>query len=110
MAGFSQGGVIALYAALLCKYSLAGVLGLSTYLPDWNYFKLYKQAHNDYTSFQLVHGLSDAVVPYIAAEHALDTLKNQANLQNVHLTSYPMQHEVCMEEVKMIGVWIKKRL
>jgi phospholipase/carboxylesterase len=104
LAGFSQGGVIAVISALQENHQLAGVLGLSCYLPNWEYFKKQKKSANDTTSFQLAHGTVDPVVPFKAGELLFETLRKE-NL-SVDFKSYNMQHQVCLEEIKMIREWL----
>ncbi|ATC92929.1 alpha/beta hydrolase [Pseudoalteromonas tunicata] len=106
LAGFSQGGVIALHLAPRFKAALAGVMALSTYMcaPD----KFSAEAIQTSLSVLMVHGSLDEVVPMQAGKQAYDVL--QSNGLNVHWSDYPMAHEVCGEEVALIRQWLIERL
>lgn len=102
LAGFSQGGVIALQAGLGFRLRLAGIIGLSTYLADRNAIP-----PGDLPIF-LGHGWSDPVVPFILGQQAKDTLLERGYPVQWH--EYPMEHSVSMEEIRDIGKWISARL
>ena len=108
LAGFSQGGVIALNTAFQCKHKLGGVLALSTYLPNWDHFKAQNLKHNNDIPFVIAHGSLDPVVPYQAGQHLFNTLNNEGFKVDFH--TYPMQHQVCLEEIQMLSKWIFKIL
>ncbi|MGH8551968.1 MAG: alpha/beta hydrolase [Methylococcales bacterium] len=102
LAGFSQGGVIALDAGLNFRTRLAGIIGLSTYLVDPNAVE-----SGDLPIF-LGHGWSDPVVPFILGQQAKETLLERGYPVEWH--QYPIDHTVSMEEIKDIGRWITARL
>ena len=106
LAGFSQGGVIALIAGLQATQPLAGVLGLSTYLPCWHYFRQSRQPGSDRMPFQLAHGKFDPVIPYQAGEYLYNCLDEEG--LNVDFQAYPMQHEVCEEEIELVAQWLHR--
>lgn len=108
LAGFSQGGVIALHLLPRLPYKLAGVLALSTYLcaPD----KLAPEAttHNKATPVFVGHGNQDPVVPMAAGQQAYHALKNLGF--NVSWHDYRMPHSVCAQEVADISSFLQRRL
>lgn len=108
VAGFSQGGVIALYTALQYPEPLAGILALSTFLPKWDNFKQQKHLANTHTPIHIAHGSNDPVVPFLAGKHMYETLYNDQYPVEFH--HYPMQHQLCQEEIKMIKQWLKRIL
>jgi phospholipase/carboxylesterase len=108
LAGFSQGGVIALHTALRHAERLAGVIALSTYLvlPD----KLPEEAaaaNRDLPIF-MGHGTADQVVRFEWGDASHRALV--ANGYRVEWHAYRMEHSVCMEEVQAIGAWLGKTL
>ena len=101
LAGFSQGGLIALEAGLK-QPKLAGIIALSTYLADSD-----SVIDGDRAIF-IGHGSSDPVVPFSLGQAARDTLL--AHGYSVEWHEYPMEHSVSMEEIQDIGRWISRRL
>ena len=116
IAGFSQGGAIALMTALEGKYPLAGVMALSTYLPDAeqvlaNYQTTRQQAGTDQTPLLpvfMAHGQFDDVIQIRFAEASKSALEKAGITPEWH--SYPMPHSVSPEEITDIGNWLKQRL
>lgn len=108
LAGFSQGGVIALHLGPRFSQSLGGIMGLSTYMcqPEL----LADEAHpaNQQTPVFMAHGEMDDVVPIAMGKAAYDTLT--ANQYNVSWQSYRMQHNVNMDEINAISQWLQARL
>lgn len=108
LAGFSQGGVIALHLLPRLTYKLAGVMALSTYMcaPD----KLKDEANNvnKATPVLVAHGSQDPVVPLFAGQQVYHTLKNTGF--NVSWHEYKMQHSVCAQEVADISSFIQRQL
>jgi len=105
LAGFSQGGAIALHTALRYPEKLAGVLALSAYLPLSHQLRKEALTVNQSTSIMMAHGTMDAVVPFALAEtshHQLETLGYP-----VEWHTYPMQHSICIEEIHDISKWIQ---
>ncbi len=103
LAGFSQGGAIALHTALRHAESLAGVLALSTYLPLRAALDEASSA-NRRVPILMCHGLYDPILPIEAAERSRDLLR--ARGYTVEWKPYPMQHQVCAEEIADISVWL----
>jgi phospholipase/carboxylesterase len=104
LAGFSQGGAIALHTALREPRPLAGVLALSTYLPLAATLAAERSAANSALPIFMAHGTADTVLPLSLAESARRTLEALGYALEWH--AYPMPHSVCMEEVSAIGAWL----
>ena len=107
LAGFSQGGAIALQAGLRSKHALGGILALSTYLTLGDSLAREKSIANANIPILMVHGTQDPVVPLTLAKSSRDALA--ANGYKVDWQEYPMPHSVCAEEVEAIGTWIEAR-
>lgn len=108
LAGFSQGGAIALQTGLRHPEKLAGVMALSTYLPLAESFAAEASAANRATSVFMAHGTHDPVVPYSMGDNSRKILEQAGYVLEWH--DYPMQHSVCLEEVTDIGRWLVKVL
>lgn len=108
LAGFSQGGAVALYTALRHPERLGGVVALSTYLPL--VAKLAEEAHpaNAAVPIFMAHGLYDLVVPPALGEGSRDALL--ARGYDVEWHTYPMPHSVCAEEIAGLAVWLRRVL
>ena len=104
LAGFSQGGAIALHTGLRYPGTLAGVMALSTYLPLAESFAKEASPANTKTPVFMAHGTQDPVVPYAMGRGSRDLLQ-QAGYA-LEWQEYPMQHSVCLEEVADIGRWL----
>ena len=104
LAGFSQGGAIALHTALRSPKPLAGVLALSTYLPLAATLAGERSAANASIPLFMAHGTDDSVLPLEMAETSRRALEALGYAVDWH--AYPMEHSVCMEEVRAIGVWL----
>jgi phospholipase/carboxylesterase len=106
LAGFSQGGAIALHTALRLKKPLAGVLALSAYLPlsDLAAAEITRCA----TPIFMAHGRGDTVVPYALGVASRDKLL--ALQYEVEWHDYPMQHSVCEAGLMDIQAWLTERL
>jgi phospholipase/carboxylesterase len=108
LAGFSQGGAIALQTGLRYPDKLAGVMALSCYLPCIDSFAAEAAAANMKTPLLIAHGTQDPVVPYAMGKNANDLLAKAGYA--VEWREYPMQHSVCLEEVRDIGSWLTRVL
>jgi phospholipase/carboxylesterase len=107
LAGFSQGGAIALHAGLRHEAALAGVLALSTYLPLQQ--KLTEAATVSRSlAILMCHGREDPIVPIDLAERSRDLLR--ASGYTVGWKEYRMQHQVCAEEIADIAAWLRTQL
>jgi phospholipase/carboxylesterase len=109
LAGFSQGGVIALSYALSTDHPLAGVLALSSYLPLDKLGFLGELDLNKKTSkFFVAHGTMDPVVPFELGKNTADLLGERG--ADVSFHSYEMQHSICYEEVVGISHFLLKEI
>lgn len=108
LAGFSQGGVIALFVALRHAETLAGAMALSTYLPDVASRDGELSAANAALPVFQAHGEADPMIPVERGEQARDRLLALGH--PVVFKSYPMQHEVCPDEIADVAAWLRERL
>jgi phospholipase/carboxylesterase len=97
LAGFSQGGAVALYTAPRFPEKLAGVMALSCYLPRESSFNAERAASNDATPIFMAHGQEDTVLPMDLGVQSRDFLKAQGYAVEWH--DYPMGHAVCAAEI-----------
>lgn len=108
VAGFSQGGAIALHAALRYPQSLAGLMALSTYLPLMSRFDAEvvrnEEAANQDISIFMAHGSFDPVLPMQLGTSSADLLTKAGF--NIEWHDYPMAHAVCSEEIAHIRDWL----
>jgi phospholipase/carboxylesterase len=108
IAGFSQGGAIALQAALRHPQRLAGVMALSTYLPLRDTLAAEATPANRNVPILMCHGLRDQMVPATLGKASRDLLQGLG--YSIEWQAYPMEHQVCMEEVLDISKWLQGRL
>jgi phospholipase/carboxylesterase len=108
LAGFSQGGAIALQTGLRYPERLAGIMALSTYLPLAAVLPQEAAPANRRTPIFMAHGLYDPVVPYLMGTTSRMTLTGLG--YGVEWHEYPMPHSVCAEEVAEIGAWLRRVL
>ena len=108
LAGFSQGGAIALHTALRRSAPLGGVLALSAYLPLAETVAGEISANARQTPIFMAHGRSDPVVPYALGAASRDILLKLGYAVEWH--EYPMQHSVCEAELHDIEAWLTKRI
>ena len=108
LAGFSQGGAVALHAALAAPARLAGVVALSTYLPRAESVLRTRSAANRGLPILMCHGTNDPVVDISMGIAARDALTAAGDAVEWH--AYPMQHEVSAREIAEISRWLVSRL
>jgi phospholipase/carboxylesterase len=108
LAGFSQGGALALFAGTRYPERLAGIMGLSCYLLLPTRLPAERSAANQSTPVLLAHGRQDPVVPLLLGEHALHAL--QAGGYTVEWHAYDMPHSLCPQEVTDIAAWLRRVL
>lgn len=108
LAGFSQGGAIALHTALRQTAPLGGVLALSSYLPLADSAVREVLASTRATPIFMAHGRSDPVIPYALGAASRDALLKFGYAVEWH--EYAMQHSVCEEELRDIEAWLTKRI
>lgn len=104
--GFSQGGVVALHAALSSTRQLGAVVGLSTWLPAHDVLLPFQYDHSKLPIW-LGHGEWDTVVPLAAAHRAKDHLGNMG-ISSVALHTYPMAHSILQVECDHAARWLAK--
>lgn len=107
LAGFSQGGAIALHLGLREPRRLGGILALSTYLPLAATLAAEKSAANAAVPIFLAHGNADPILPLALAEQSRVALLETGYAVDWHV--YPMPHSVCMEEIADISAWLAAR-
>ena len=108
IAGFSQGGAIALHPGVRHGDRLAGVMGLSTYLPLADTLAAEAAPANRDTPILMAHGTEDPVVPIALGRDSRDALTDAG--YDVAWHEYPMQHQVCLPQIATIGRWLSERL
>ena len=106
LAGFSQGGAMALHVGLRHKKNLAGILALSCYLPLVNTLLTEIQSANSSIPILMAHGNRDMVVPVKLAESSRDLLLKAKYKVEWH--EYAMEHTVCTAEIADIRSWIMR--
>lgn len=102
--GFSQGCAMALLSGLRYNKRLAGIAGLSGYLPLAGVTAAERNEANADLPVFLAHGSHDQVIPVDRALATRDALQSMGHPVDWH--EYPMQHEVCMEEVRDLNRWL----
>jgi phospholipase/carboxylesterase len=108
LAGFSQGGAIALYTGLRHAERLAGIMALSTYLIAPDKLATEASAANRGVPIFMAHGTADPVVRFQWGEASKRML--EAAGYPIEWHTYRMEHSVCLEEVQAIGAWLAKVL
>ena len=108
LAGFSQGGAMALYSGTRYAERLAGIIGLSCYQLLAGRFAAERNPANQATPIFLAHGTEDPVVPPALGEATCQQL--QAAGYTVEWHAYSMPHSVCPQEVADIAAWLRRVL
>jgi phospholipase/carboxylesterase len=108
LAGFSQGGAVALQLALRFPEPLAGVIALSSYLLFGERLEQQQHEANAALPAFVGHGRMDPVVPIEMGEQAASRLESLGH--PVEWQTYPMVHSVCPEEISHLATWIASRL
>jgi phospholipase/carboxylesterase len=108
LAGFSQGGVIALHTAIRHAERLAGVIALSTYLVLADRLEDEAAAANRDLPIFMAHGTADPVVRFEWGDASRQKLVAAGYRVDWH--TYRMEHSVCMEEIEAIGAWLARTL
>ena len=108
LAGFSQGGAIAMHTAMRFPHRLAGLMALSTWMPlestiDEEVVTGAESQPRD-LPILMAHGSFDPMLPIAAGQHARDIMQ-QAGF-SVQWHEYPMAHAVCAEEISEIRKWL----
>jgi phospholipase/carboxylesterase len=108
LAGFSQGCAMALLTGLRHGKRLAGIAGLSGYLPLAMHTAAERNAANAATPIFLAHGSHDDIVVPARGRSTRDALATLGYAVDWH--EYPMGHSVCMEEIADLQAWLLKVL
>lgn len=108
LGGFSQGCAMTLQAGLRYPQRLAGLMGMSGYLPLGDTIDAERDAANADTPVFLAHGQFDDIIPVARASATRDRLKTLGYTVDWH--EYPMPHSVCTEEIADIQAWLLARL
>lgn len=108
LAGFSQGCAMTLLAGLRCPQRLAGLAGLSGYLPLAATTEAERHAANREVPVFLAHGRQDEVVSHERGVAGRDRLQQLGHVVDWH--DYPMGHSVCIEEIGAFNQWLRQVL
>ena len=108
LAGFSQGGVMALYSGLRFEQRLAGIVALSTYLHDFATTEQERTDDNLAIPILMAHGTQDPMIPIMRAATSRENLIRLG--YDVRWLDYPMGHQVCLEEVEEISKFFQEVL
>ena len=108
LAGFSQGGAIALHTGLRHQARLGGIIALSTYLPLAQTLTQEASATNRDLPIFMAHGDEDPIVPYALGKSSAQKLEELGYRLSWH--EYGMPHSVCMEEINDLANWLARRL
>lgn len=108
LAGFSQGGAVALFSGLRMKERLAGIIALSTYLPFGSTLQEDADSANADTPIFYAHGVMDPLINISAAMLSRNILQGLGYPVEWH--TYPIPHSVHPEEIQEIGTFIKRLL
>ena len=102
LAGMSQGGAMALYCGLHYNKRLGGILAMSGWLPLRD--NLEDILANQQTPILMLHGASDGTLPLEVAKLYYDQLSQSGF--NIKISTYPIGHDICIEEIAAIGEWV----
>ena len=108
VAGFSQGCAMALMVGLRHTERLAGIVGMSGYLPLADTIAAERSAANQGTPIFMGHGTHDGVVALPRAQASRDALAALGYTVDWH--EYPMEHSVCPQEVADLEAWLLRIL
>jgi phospholipase/carboxylesterase len=108
VAGFSQGGAMALFTGLRWPERLGGIVALSSYLPLAATLEAEAHPANAAVSVFMAHGTFDPIVPLALGEGSRELLRSRG--YDVDWHSYPMPHSVCADEVADLRAWLLRAL
>jgi phospholipase/carboxylesterase len=108
LAGFSQGGAIALYTALRYSQKLAGILALSTYMPLHKTLSTQAHTANASTPIFMAHGIFDEIITLEMSKTSRDLLQSCQYFVEWH--EYPIAHSLCYEEIADIRSFLQQVL
>jgi len=108
LAGFSQGGAIALHTGLRHPERLAGIMALSCYVPVAEKLAAEAQQANRDVPIFMGHGTADPIVALARAVESRELLQRAG--YGVEWHDYPMPHSVCLEEIRHVSAWLRRIL
>lgn len=108
LAGFSQGGAVALHTGLRHPERLAGIVALSTYLPFRSRVAAEISQQNRDVPILMCHGREDPIVAYELGETSRDVLREHGYEVDWH--AFPFAHEVSLEEITVVSAWLQRAL
>lgn len=108
LVGFSQGGAMSLYSGLTYSKRLGGIAVLSSYVPIRETLIKNLSAANAKTPIFMAHGIHDTVVPFKFCEISYQYLHRE-NLP-IEWHTYPMEHQVCDEQMQDLAKWFKNHM
>ncbi|CAL95475.1 alpha/beta hydrolase [Azoarcus olearius] len=108
LAGFSQGGAVALHTGLRHRRRLAGILALSTYLPLAETLAAEADPVNRDLPIFMAHGEADTVIPHAFARRSAELL--QASGYPLEWHNYPVDHTVSADEIRDLDAWLRRVL
>jgi phospholipase/carboxylesterase len=107
LAGFSQGGAMALHTGVRYPRPFAGILALSCYLPLAESLARERCAASRAVPIMMAHGVNDPLIPLSLAEQSRDRLRQLGYAVDWH--TYPMPHAVYPQEIRDIRQWLEQR-
>ncbi len=107
LAGFSQGGAITYSVGARREAPLAGLVALSTYLPNAEKLGTFATPASKRQPLFAAHGLGDPVIPLQYGQASAEALGVAG--YDVQWQTYPMGHQVCAEEIRDLGDWMTQR-
>ncbi|MBI3608622.1 MAG: alpha/beta hydrolase [Nitrospirae bacterium] len=108
LAGFSQGGAIALHTGVRYPEGLAGLMALSTYLPLADLFSAEAHPANTAVPVFMAHGVEDPLIPLERGQESANLLKRAG--ADVEWRTYEMGHSVCLDEIADVAAWLIRTL
>lgn len=105
LAGFSQGGVMALHSGLKCKHKLGGIISLSAWLALKDQFLITSSESNKNIPIFMAHGSYDDIVPIAWSRESVSYLTALGYASQ--WMEYPMGHNICDRELMDLGKWIE---
>lgn len=108
LAGFSQGGALALHVGLRYPVRLRGIMVLSAYLLDPEGIAEASHPASVSTPIFFAHGRHDSVVPFAGGSASYRAVRALSPERDIEWHEYAMAHEVCPEEIKDIGCWLRQ--
>jgi phospholipase/carboxylesterase len=105
LAGFSQGGAIALYTGIRHAQRLAGIIALSTYLVAADRLSVEAAGINRSLPIFMGHGTADPIVRFEWGDASRRAL--EASGYRVDWHTYDMEHSVCIEEIQAVSAWLQ---